>query len=137
MMQTSLVTLFCVPALAFIREEPPSPPSVVANDTNNSMGFKDGLRELFTNRNYVLLYICYIFIYGIYSSLGAIYANLAALYNYSLSSISMSCLLFLVGGILNSFFLGTVLDKYQNYKKVICMICGLSMVTTILHFWTL
>ncbi|TNV72744.1 hypothetical protein FGO68_gene148 [Halteria grandinella] len=109
MIQTFVVTLFCIPALTFIREEPPSPPSVVANDTNHSMGFGEGLKQLVSNRNYILLFICYNFIYGIQASMGAIYSNLASKYEYDLSSNSLSCLLFLVGGILNSFFLGILL----------------------------
>ena len=73
-----IVSLLCIPALSFIREEPLSPPSVVANDTNNGMGFKEGLKELVLNKNFVLLYICFNLIYGIYASMGAIYTNLAA-----------------------------------------------------------
>lgn len=69
--------------------------------------------------------------------MGAIYANLAASYDYSLTSISLSCMLFLVGGILNSFFLGTLLDKYQNYKKLVTLISVLSIITTLMHFGTL
>lgn len=137
MIQTFIVTMFCIPALTFIKEEPPSPPSVVANDTNNNMGFSRGIKELVSNRNYILLFLCYMFIYGIQASMGAIYANLAAKYGYSLTSNSLSCLLFLVGGILNSFFLGTLLDKYQNYRRLIQIISGLSVVTTALHFGTL
>lgn len=114
-----MITLFSIPALAFLREAPPSPPSVVANDTNNTMGFVRGMKELISNRNYILLFICYNFIYGIQASMGAIYANLASNYSYSLTSISVSCLLFLVGGIFNSFLFGTLLDKYQNYKRLI------------------
>ena len=33
MVQTMVVTIFSVPALAFIKDEPPSPPSIVANET--------------------------------------------------------------------------------------------------------
>jgi sugar phosphate permease len=137
MVQTFIVTFFCVPALAFIREMPPSPPSVVANDTNNSMSIGEGLRYLLANKNYILLFICYNFIYGVQTSMGGIYANLAGSFGYSLTSNSLSCLLFLVGGIFNSFFLGSLLDKYQNYRKMITLISLLSLITTLLHFGTL
>jgi MFS family permease len=46
-------------------------------------------------------------------------------------------MLFLIGGIFNSFFLGSILDKYQNYKKLVIFISGLSIVTTLIHFLTL
>lgn len=137
LVQTMVVTLCIVPALAFIRERPPSPPSVVANETDNHMGFKEGMKELVSNRNYVLLFITFNFIYAIQASMGAIYANLASMYNYPMSSNSMCCLLFLVGGILNSFFLGSLLDKYQSYKKLVIIVSACSLVTTILHFGSL
>lgn len=65
MIQTMIVTILSIPALSFIKEMPPSPPSVVANDTNNPMNFKEGMKELISNKNYILLFICYNFIYGV------------------------------------------------------------------------
>ena len=72
-----------IPALSFIKEEPPSPPSIVANDTNNDKGLKEGIKELGSNKNYILMFILYLLIYGIYASMGAVYANLAVGYNVS------------------------------------------------------
>jgi hypothetical protein len=60
-----VVTLCSVPALAFIKEEPPSPPSIVANETKNSMGFVEGLKELVSNKNYMILFVIYFLIQGI------------------------------------------------------------------------
>ena len=74
-----------IPALSFIKEEPPSPPSIVANDTNNDMGLKEGIKELGSNKNYILMFILYLLIYGIYASMGAVYANLAVPYGYNVS----------------------------------------------------
>lgn len=84
MIQTLLISLFSIPALSFIKEEPPSPPSIVANDTNNDVGFKEGFKELITNRNYILMFIIYLLMYGIHASMGAVYANLSAYYNYNI-----------------------------------------------------
>ncbi len=83
MIQTLLISVFSIPALSFIKEEPPSPPSIVANDTNNDIGFKEGMKELMTNRNYVLMFIIYLMVFGIHASMGAIYSNLAATYGYN------------------------------------------------------
>ncbi len=85
MIQTLLISVFAIPALSFVKEEPPSPPSIVANDTNNDMGIKEGLKELGTNKNYILMFLIYLLMYGIYASMGAIYANLAATYEYNVS----------------------------------------------------
>jgi len=35
LISTIIMTILSLPALIFTQEEPPSPPSVVANDTNN------------------------------------------------------------------------------------------------------
>jgi len=73
----------------------------------------EGLKLLFTNRNYVVLFFVFNFIYGIYGSLCSTIANIAFSYGYSVNANSAMCLVYLVGGIFNSFFLGTILDKYQ------------------------
>jgi MFS family permease len=87
MIQTLLISVFTIPALSFVKEEPPSPPSIVANDTNNDMGLKEGLKELVTNKNYILMFLIYLLIYGIHASMGAVYANLAATYDYNVAEI--------------------------------------------------
>ena len=43
------------------------------------------------------------------------------------------CFVYLFGGIFNSFFLGTMLDKYQNFRKLVIIVCGLSFVTSCIH----
>jgi MFS transporter, FLVCR family, MFS-domain-containing protein 7 len=85
MIQTLLISVLTIPALSFVKEEPPSPPSIVANDTNNDMGLKEGLKELATNKNYILMFLIYLLIYGIHASMGAVYANLAATYDYNVA----------------------------------------------------
>lgn len=87
MIQTLLISVFTIPALSFVKEEPPSPPSIVANDTNNDMGLKEGLKELATNKNYIFMFLIYLLIYGIHASMGAVYANLAATYDYNVAEI--------------------------------------------------
>ena len=63
--QTIIITLMSIPPLIFIRESPPSPPSVVANETNNRLTIKESLKELVSNRNYILLFIVFNMIYGV------------------------------------------------------------------------
>jgi len=83
MIQTILISVFTIPALSFIKQEPPSPPSIVANDTNNDMSFSEGLKELVKNKNYIFMFTIYLLVYGIHASMGAVYANLAAFYEYN------------------------------------------------------
>ncbi len=80
-----MISVLSIPALSFIKEQPPSPPSIVANDTNNDMGLIDGIKELSSNKNYILMVLVYLLIYGINATFGAVYANLAATYGYTVS----------------------------------------------------
>ena len=70
------------------------------------------MRELVKNKNFIFLFITFNFIYGMYCALGAIVSALTGPYGYDISANSILCLVFLISGILTSFFVGTVLDKY-------------------------
>ena len=132
-----LVTIFCIPALAFIREEPPSPPSVVANETNNSLTFCEGLSKLARNWNYFKIFFIYLLVAGINNSFGSIYSNLASKFNYSLFVISLGCVFSILGGVFFSFVVGFLLDKYQNYKRLQIYISGMAIVATLYHTFSL
>jgi hypothetical protein len=60
-----IVTVICIPALSFMREQPLTPPSVVANETNNRMSFFYGVKELISNKNYIVFFFLYLLIQGI------------------------------------------------------------------------
>lgn len=133
LIQTLLMTVLSLPALIFMQEEPPSPPSVVANDTNNHMSMKEGIKALLTNKNYMMLLLTFNFIYGVHSAVGGTISLLGNHYGYSVAINSIMCFVYLTGGIFNSFFLGTVLDKYQCYRKMIIFISIMCIITLSLH----
>jgi Na+/melibiose symporter-like transporter len=137
LIQTMIVTILCIPALAFMREEPPSPPSVVANETNNAHTFCEGLSMLARNWNYIKIFSIYLFVAGINNSFGSIYANLAAKFNYSLFVISLGCVFSISGGVFFTFLVGFLLDKYQNYKRLQIYITGMAIVANVYHTFSL
>ena len=47
-----------------------------------------------------------------YCAMGAIISALTSPYGYDISANSILCLVFLISGILTSFFVGTILDQY-------------------------
>lgn len=75
-----------------------------------SMG--QSLKLLFTNRNYIYLFISFNFIYGLYCAISGVITSFTDPYGYGTSDISVICLVFTLSGIFNSFFIGTLLDKY-------------------------
>jgi MFS transporter, FLVCR family, feline leukemia virus subgroup C receptor-related protein len=114
LIQSIIVTILSVPSLIFLREEPPSPPSVLLRDKDSivEMSMVDSLKSLFKNRNYMFMFGSFNFLYGLYSAIAAVITSFTTPYGYETSDVSIICVVFSVSGILNSFFIGTLLDKH-------------------------
>jgi sugar phosphate permease len=123
--QTLLITALCVPSIFFLRDEPPSPPTVLLKDGNSriEMSMGQSIKALFRNRNYVLLFFSFIFLYGLYCAIAGVLNSFTAPYGYSPGDLSVICLVFSISGILNSFIIGLLLDRYQCYKKALLALC--------------
>ena len=100
-------------------------------------GVAESLKELFANKNYVMLFLCFNFLYGLYSAIAASISSFTTPYGFGASDNSIICLVFLISGILFSFFIGTILDKYQCYRKSLIGICFGSLATLSLTFYGL
>jgi Na+/melibiose symporter-like transporter len=81
-------------------------------DTIVQMSMFDSLKSLFSNRNYMFMFASFNFLYGLYCAIAAVITSFTTPYGYGTSDISIICLIFSVAGIINSFFIGTLLDKY-------------------------
>jgi predicted MFS family arabinose efflux permease len=101
------------------------------------MSMMDSLKSLFSNRNYMFMFASFNFLYGLYCAIAAVITSFTTPYGYETSDISIICLIFSVAGILNSFFIGTLLDKYQCYRKALIFLCCASVVTLSLSFYGL
>jgi predicted MFS family arabinose efflux permease len=111
--------------------------SVLVKEDDSMMPIGEGMRELFANRNYVWLFVCFNFLYGLYSAIASSITSFTTPYGFTPSDNSIICLVFLISGILFSFFIGTILDKYQCYKKSLVGICVSSLLTLSLTFYGL
>ena len=120
-----------------MREKPLSPPSVTT--TNKKVNYKMGaaIKELFTNKNYILLQISFNLVYGIQKSLGTVLAGLTIEYGYPMKYIVMMNVLEVIAGMTNTFVCGKLLDKYKAYKKMIIFICFGALVSCGFHLFTL
>ncbi len=108
------MTILTVPSLIFLREEPPTPPTVLLRDRETivQMSMVDSLKHLFSNSNYMFMFASFNFLYGLYCAIAAVITSYTTPYQYETSDVSIICLIFSVAGIINSFFIGTLLDKY-------------------------
>ena len=88
-----------------------------------------GMKELFSNRNFVYLFMCFNFLYGSYSAIASVLSSLTEPYKYTPQENSIVALVFMISGIFNSFFIGTIMDKYQCFKKCLIAVCMGSVVT--------
>ena len=77
------------------------------------------------------------FLYGLYSAIGAVITSFTSPYGYETSDVSIICLVFSVAGILNSFYIGSLLDKHQCYRKALIFLCCSSVITLSLSFYGL
>lgn len=101
------------------------------------MSVGESLKQLFQNKNYIFLFLCFNFLYGLYSAIASSISSFTTPYNFDSSDNSIICLVFLISGILFSFFIGTILDKYQCYRKSLIGICIGSLITLSLTFYGL
>ena len=82
---------------------------------------------MFTNKNYICLFISFNCLYGLYSAISSSITSFTTPYGYTATGNSILCLTFLIAGIFFSFFIGTMLDKYHCYRKALICICVLSI----------
>lgn len=84
LIQSIIVTILSVPSLIFLREEPPSPPTVLLRykDTVVQMSMMDSLKSLFSNRNYMFMFASFNFLYGLYCAIAAVITSFTTPYEY-------------------------------------------------------
>ena len=76
------------------------------------MNMVESVKCLFKNKNYMFMFTSFNFLYGLYCAISGVITSFTTPYGYTAQNISVICLVFSIAGILNSFFLGTLLDKY-------------------------
>lgn len=91
------------------------------------------------NRNYVLLVLVFNFVYGVYSTLPSILTQLTAGYPVDKQAklASTFAVTFLVSGIVASFVIGVVLDKFQNYKSMTITLAAFTFIFSLVLFYSI
>ncbi|KAJ8736685.1 hypothetical protein PYW08_007341 [Mythimna loreyi] len=132
-------TVLFVFILLFFKAAPPSPPSAAA-DISNSLdsNFLLSLKKLITNRNYVLLLMCYGLVIGIFYAISTL-LNQVILSYYPDANVDAGRigLVFVLAGMVGSVVCGLILDKTHRFKETIGSVYGASAVGMLVFTFTL
>lgn len=82
LVQTIIITCLSIPSMIFLKEEPPSPPTVLLKDSILPMAMGDSIKSLFSNRNYMCLFISFNFSYGLYCAISGVISSFTDPYGY-------------------------------------------------------
>lgn len=88
------------------------------------------LKILLKNKNYIFMSLCFTFLYGVYTSLGAVVSFITEPY-YEPSDNSIFASVLIVCGVLGSFIISVILDKYAAYKLSLLILCFGTIITVV------
>lgn len=108
-----------------------------ASKASIPLSFGRDLRILKNNKNYLFLSLCFTFLYGVYTATGAVIAFITGYYDYTSADNSIFAAVFIITGVLASFVIGVILDKYSKYKMMLMFLAIGSVVTVGTSIFTL
>mmetsp|Transcript_11360 Transcript_11360/g.19148 ORF Transcript_11360/g.19148 Transcript_11360/m.19148 type:complete len:448 (-) Transcript_11360:58-1401(-) len=135
-----LCSLLSLPIVFLMKERPEEFPSEAAREKfsrkEEYSQMKD-LRELVKNWNYIFLSLNFMMLYGVYTCLGAVINNIVAPYGFTATDSSVLGGAFILSGLVGSFFFSALLDKRQQYLKIVRIICFATLFFTAVSLKTL
>lgn len=116
--QSIIITVLGLPVMLFIRNRPPTPPSISAANAikKKSGGMCKSMKKLVGSIDFIWLVLAFSSIFTIYTVLGAALAPLTASFGYNSQDNSLFGSIYVVGGVVGSFIHAIFLDKYARYK---------------------
>jgi len=115
-----LTALVLVVVFFLFKEKPPLPPSV---SESNKQGSKkpvlEQLRLLFSNKNFVILLVCFGFGLGFFNALTTLVEQLMKTSFYSADDASLFSGALIGAGLVSAIFIGLILDRTQLYNPIL------------------
>lgn len=129
LVQTIVVLVLGVPIFFFFKNKPDVAPSVSALKTLHMQPepTMTSVKNLLTNKPYVMFVLCFSGIFSIYVCFGAIMGPLLDQFHFKPSANQYFGTAYVICGVVGSFVHATFLDKYKTYKKQIAIICILNL----------
>ena len=116
-----LTVAFCCPTFFITKDKPDIPPSPSQDDTQNSPGFKESLKLLFTNKRFIYLFISYLLIVSYFNIMSTIINGLLNLYTITGTQSSVIYAVASVIGMIASLILSWILDKTKKFKLILAI----------------
>ncbi|KAE8632351.1 hypothetical protein XENTR_v10001523 [Xenopus tropicalis] len=121
----------CILATAGIRaKSPPTPPSASAFNSA-SEPFIAGIRQLLTNRAYVILMLCFGAGIGIFTAISSFLEQILCFRGYSNLFAGVCGALFIFFGFIGAFVCGLYVDRTKKFKEVVKTCFALTALTSI------
>ncbi|CAG9824973.1 unnamed protein product [Phaedon cochleariae] len=137
----AVTTVILILVILFFKNNPPTPPShAVAQQeaTETSVDFVTSLKNLATNRSYVLLLCAYGINTGVFYAISTL-LNQIILHYYPAASEDAGRigLAIVVAGMIGSVCCGIVLDKYHRFKETTLIVYAFSLIGMVVFTFTL
>ena len=121
-----LTTIFCLPTFFLVRNRPKIPVSPSQNEYK-APPLKKSLKLLFTNKNFIILLVCFTCVIGIWNMYGTIFTPYMAKYDIS---DNRAAIISSIANFVSIFFamVGSyILDKTKKFRFIllICNLCAL------------
>ena len=128
----SLITVILF--VVFVKDKPPTPPS---RDIIEEKGLMwEGLRKLFTNRQFNLLFILFFLGLGIFNTITTYIEGIVEPRGYDPDFAGILGALMLLGGILGCVIMSTLSDKYKKRKILLLISVAIATVSLFMITFT-
>ena len=104
---------------------------------DTKFNFKGEIAELYRNKNYRWMTLCFSTMYGVYTCLGAVINDLVSKFGFSSTDSSYMGACLIISGLTGSFILSSQLDKSKKYLLQLRMVCFTTLFLFSFSFLTL
>ena len=105
------MSFFNIGLFIFVKEKPDNPPSRSATEKVSDKDLMNEMKDLMSQKDYVLILTIFTFCFGIYVSIGAIMGPIFEPFGYGASKISLFGSVNIFSGVIGCVVTGILLDK--------------------------
>lgn len=122
-----ITTAMIIPMLILYRKCPTQYASQAAKDTSEGkkekFSFKSDVKELFKNKNYLLLLVVYLLQQGCFLSVATMLNSLVTPLGYTPAHVRTFGICYVVSGVIGSIIFSKIVDKHKCYLKMLKVLC--------------